>query len=122
RLSCCSLLAGFDVVRHRQPAADLDQLVERLDPAEVIVAIQERVTFSRVLIERLPNLRLIALVGRTVTTIDYAACRDRNVIVATGASKVPTAPAERTLARVVASRRNISLETERMRRGEWPCT
>ena len=28
RLSCFSLLAGHDVVRHREPAANLDQLVE----------------------------------------------------------------------------------------------
>ena len=43
RLSCFSLLAGHDVVRYREPAAGLDQLVERLHPADVIVAIRERV-------------------------------------------------------------------------------
>ena len=32
------------------------------------------------------------------------------------------APAELTLAMIVASRRNIALEAERMRRGDWPCT
>jgi len=41
RLSCFSLLAGHDITRYREPAADLDQLVERLHPAEVIVAIRE---------------------------------------------------------------------------------
>ena len=122
RLSCFSLLAGHDVVRYREPAADLDQLVERLHPAEVIVAIRERVNFSRALIERLPNLRLIALVGRAAATIDYKACQDRNVLVSTGTSNSPTAPAELTIALIVAGRRNIALEAERMRRGEWPCT
>jgi D-3-phosphoglycerate dehydrogenase / 2-oxoglutarate reductase len=122
RLSCFSLLAGHDVVRYREPAADLDHLVERLQAAEVIVAIRERVNFSRALIERLPNLRLIALVGRAATTIDYRACADHNVLVSTGASNSPTAPAELTVALIVAARRNIALEAERMRRGEWPCT
>ena len=32
------------------------------------------------------------------------------------------APAELTLALIVASRRNVALEAERMRRGDWPCT
>jgi len=32
------------------------------------------------------------------------------------------APAELTLALIVASRRNITLEAERMKRGNWPCT
>jgi D-3-phosphoglycerate dehydrogenase len=122
RLSCFSLLDGHDVVRYREPAAGFEQLVERLRPAEVIVAIRERVAFSRALIERLPELKLIALVGRAATTIDYQACRDRGVKVSTGASNSPAAPAELTVVLMLASRRNIALEAERMRRGEWPCT
>ncbi|HVZ07585.1 D-2-hydroxyacid dehydrogenase family protein [Rhodopila sp.] len=122
RLACFRLLAGHDVIRYREPAADFAALAERLRPAEVIVAIRERVDFSRALIERLPNLRLIALVGRAATTIDYAACADHGVLVSTGASNSPHAPAELTLALMLAARRHIVLESERMRRGEWPCT
>ena len=122
RLACYTLLAGHEVVRHREPAAGLDQLIERLKPAEVVVAIRERVSFSRELIEQLPNLRLIALVGRAAATIDYEACRDRGVLVTTGLSNSPQAPAELTVALILASRRNIVIEAERMRRGAWPCT
>jgi D-3-phosphoglycerate dehydrogenase / 2-oxoglutarate reductase len=122
RLSCFSMLTGNDVVRYREPATGMDQLVARLRPAEVIVAIRERVTFSRGLIEQLPELKLIALVGRAATTIDYQACKDHGVMVSTGASNSPVAPAELTVALMVASRRNIVLEAERMRRGDWPCT
>ena len=124
RLACFDLLEGHDVVRYREPAADFEQLVERLQPAEVIVAIRERVEFSRALIERLPNLRLIALVGRSMRRPSIISClrRARNVLVSTGASNSPTSPAELTVALMVASRRNIVLEAERMRRGEWPCT
>ena len=32
------------------------------------------------------------------------------------------APAELTLALILAARRNVALEAERMKRGEWPCT
>ncbi len=122
RLSCFSLLDGHTVVRYREPASDLDALVERLHRAEVIVAIRERVAFGRELLQRLPNLRLIALVGRAATTIDYAACRERNVLVSAGLSNAPHAPAELTVALILAARRNIAVEAERMRRGEWPCT
>jgi D-3-phosphoglycerate dehydrogenase len=122
RLSCFPMLAGHGVVRYREPATGMDQLVARLRPAEVIVAIRERVTFSRGLIEQLPELKLIALVGRAATTIDYQACKDHGVMVSIGASNSPIAPAELTVALMVASRRNIVLEAERMRRGDWPCT
>lgn len=122
RLACFPLLAGHDVVRYREPAAGLEELVERLHPAQVVVAIRERVIFSRALIQRLPNLRLIALVGRSATTIDYAACKDHDVLVSAGASNAPIAPAELTIALIVAARRNIALEADRMRRGALPCT
>jgi D-3-phosphoglycerate dehydrogenase len=122
RLACYALLEGHDVTRWREPAASFEELAERLRPADVIVAIRERVEFSRALIERLPNLKLIALVGRNATTIDYAACTDHGVMVSRGESNSPTSPAELTGALMLASRRNIVIEAERMRRGEWPYT
>jgi D-3-phosphoglycerate dehydrogenase len=54
--------------------------------------------------------------------LDLKACTEFGIPVATGASNSPVAPAELTLALIVASRRNIALEAERMKRGEWPCT
>jgi D-3-phosphoglycerate dehydrogenase len=122
RLACFSLLDGHEVTRYREPAASFDELVERLRPADIIVAIRERVTFDRALIEHLPNLKLISLVGRNATTIDYAACTDHGVMVSRGESNSPTSPAELTVALIVASRRNIVVEAERMRRGEFPYT
>jgi D-3-phosphoglycerate dehydrogenase len=122
RLACFRLLDGHTVTRYREPASGLDQLVARLADADVVVAIRERVEFSRALIERLPKLKLIALVGRGATTIDYEACTEHRVAVATGKSQSEASPAELTVALMVAARRNIALEAERMRRGDWPCT
>ena len=122
RLACFALLDGHDIARYRDPASSFEELVERLKPADVIVAIRERVSFDRALIERLPNLKLIALVGRNATTIDYAACTEHGVMVSRGESNSPTSPAELTVALILASRRNIVIEAERMRRGDPPFT
>jgi D-3-phosphoglycerate dehydrogenase len=122
RLTAFSLISHHDVVRYREPARDLDQLVARLADADVVVAIRERVAFSRALLTRLPKLRLIALVGRTSHMLDLAAATELGIPVSTGVSNSPVAPAELTLALIVAARRNIALEAERMKRGEWPCT
>ena len=122
RLECFSLIRHHDVTRYREPARDLAQLVERLGEAEVVVSIRERVEFSRALLERLPKLKLIALVGRNSQAIDFAACTELGIPVSTGKSNSPVAPAELTLALIVAARRNVALEAERMRRGDWPCT
>jgi D-3-phosphoglycerate dehydrogenase len=97
-------------------------LVERLRDADVVVSVRERVEFSRELLERLPKLKLLALVGRNSHMLDFAAATELGIPVSTGASNSPVAPAELTLALIVASRRNIALEAERMKRGDWPCT
>src|SRR5215831_7427421 len=122
RLECFSLIRHHDLIRYRAPARDLTQLVERLYEAEVVVSIRERVEFSRALLERLPKLKLIALVGRSSHMLDFNAATELGIPVSTGVSNSPVAPAELTLALIVASRRNVALEAERMKRGDWPCT
>src|SRR5215471_12559184 len=122
QLKCFDLIRHHEVARYREPAASFEQLVERLKDADVVVAVRERVEFSRALLERLPKLKLLALVGRNATTIDFAACTELGIPVSHGKSNSAAAPAELTVALMVASRRNIALEAERMRRGDWPCT
>jgi D-3-phosphoglycerate dehydrogenase len=122
QLKSFDLIRHHDVTRYRTPAKDFDELAARLREADVVVAIRERVDFSRSLIERLPKLKLLALVGRGASTIDFAACTEHGIPVSTGKSNSPDAPAELAVALIVASRRNIALEAERMKRGDWPCT
>jgi len=122
RLACFSLIRHHEVARYREPARNLDRLVERLKDADIVVSIRERVNFSRDLIERLPRLKLIALVGRTSSRLDLAACTEHGVMVATGHSNSPDAPAELTIAMILASRRNVVVEADRMKRGLWPST
>jgi D-3-phosphoglycerate dehydrogenase len=122
RLKCFELLRGHEVVRFREPARSEDELVERLREAECVVAVRERVVFPRTLLERLPKLELLALVGRHSSVIDFAACKDLGIEVVRGASASPASPAELTMALILASRRNIVPEAERMKRGERPAT
>jgi D-3-phosphoglycerate dehydrogenase len=122
KLDAFKMLAGNEVTRYRTPARDLDDLVDRLKPAEIVVEIRERIDFSRALIERLPNLKLIALVGSRSQAIDYAAATEHQVLVSAGKSGSPEAPAELAVALMLASRRNVVVEAPRLRAGEWPTT
>jgi D-3-phosphoglycerate dehydrogenase len=122
KLDAFKLLTGHEIVRYRAPARDLDELVERLHEAECVVEIRERVHFSRALIERLPNLKLIALVGSRSQAIDYAAAAEHGVKVSRGISGSPEAPAELAVALMLASRRNVVVEAPRMQAGDWPMT
>jgi D-3-phosphoglycerate dehydrogenase / 2-oxoglutarate reductase len=121
-LRCYALLEGHEIIRYREPAADLADFARRLQNAEAIVPVRERSRFPRELIERLPNLKVISQTGRSTHHIDVAACTERGVVVTAGTHASPIAPAELTWALILASRRHISQETDRMKRGEWPCT
>lgn len=120
RLKCFELLRGHEVVRFREPARDEAELAERLADAQAVVVIRERVAFPRSLLERLPKLELLALVGRHSKVLDFAACKDLGIDVVQGSSASPASPAELTLALILASRRNIATEVERMKRGDLP--
>src|SRR5262249_48792886 len=84
-----ALIRHHDVVRYRVPARDFDRLVERLRDAAVVVAIGERVVFCRPLLPRLPRLKLLALVGRNASTIDFDACMELGIPVSVGKSNSP---------------------------------
>src|SRR2546421_11752336 len=112
RLECFELLRGHEVVRFRAPARDLDHQVDRLGGAEAVVAIRERTAFPRALLERLPQLKLIALVGRHSSVIDFDACKELGIAVASGSSASPAAPARPTVALIVAPRPNVGLAAQ----------
>ncbi len=122
KLGSFALIRRHEVVRYTDAAHDLDTLVARLADADVVVAIRERLSFSRALLARLPKLRLIALVGRGARTIDFAACTVLGIPVATGKSDSRQSPAEHAMALILASRRNIARESYAMKRGELPRT
>jgi D-3-phosphoglycerate dehydrogenase len=121
-LRCYTLLDGHEVIRYREPAADLADFARRLQSADAVVPIRERSRFPRELIERLPNLKLISQTGRSTGHIDIEACTERGIVVTAGTHASPIAPAEMTWALILASRRHIPQEIDRMKRGEWPCT
>jgi len=60
---------------------DADALAARLEPFAAIVLMRERTPISRALIERLPNLRLIATSGMWNAAVDLVACEERGIVV-----------------------------------------
>jgi phosphoglycerate dehydrogenase-like enzyme len=97
------------------------QLIERLTPFDVLCVMRERTPLTRSLIERLPNLRLIASTGAGNSSIDMDAAADRGVkVVHTDYSSTPTI--EFAWATILAMARNIPVETRSVREGGWQRT
>jgi phosphoglycerate dehydrogenase-like enzyme len=97
---------------------EVDEIAKRLEPFDVVCAMRERTPFSRELIGKLPNLKLIASTGAGNAAIDLDAAAERGIEVRhTGYSSTPTI--EFTWALILAMARNIPLENESLRSGGW---
>jgi phosphoglycerate dehydrogenase-like enzyme len=98
-----------------------DEVVARLAPFEVVVAMRERTPFTRERLERLENLRLLVTTGARNASIDLQAARERGVTVCgTGYFGSPTA--ELTWGLILALTRRICAEDARVRAGGWQHT
>ena len=94
------------------------QLAIRLAPFEALVLIRERTAITRALLDRLPNLKLIAQTGKVAGHIDVQACTERGVAIAEGVGS-PIAPAELTWALVMAAQRRLVSYANHLRDGLW---
>ena len=110
-----------DVAVFRDHLTDPDVLIERLLPFDVICVMRERSPLPRNIIERLPNLKLIASTGAGNTSIDVAAAHERGIaVVHTGYRSDPTI--EFTWALILASMRHVVTESNSVRSGGWQQT
>ena len=97
---------------------DPDALATRLAPFEVVCVMRERTPLTRAILERLPQLKLIASTGFVNASIDLQAARERGLAVAhTGYESTPTI--EMTWALILASARHVAAESASVRSGEW---
>lgn len=117
-LSCFEKLMGHSVQVFHDSPKDLASLVSRFSLAEALVLTRERTVISAALLDQLPRLKLISQTGRAGGHIDVDACTRRGIAVtethSTGAST-----AELTWALVLAGRRHLLAEANRLRDGLW---
>ena len=114
-------LIEADITIFQDHLADPDAVIERLLPFDVVCVMRERTPLPRNVIERLPNLKLIASTGSGNASIDAAAAGDHGIaVVHTGYRSDPTI--EFTWALILASARHIVTESNSVRSGGWQQT
>jgi phosphoglycerate dehydrogenase-like enzyme len=117
--SAVSTRAQLDI--YNDHLADLDAVAKRLHPYDVVCVMRERTPLKRELIERLPNLKLIASTGPRNASIDLEAAAARGIqVMHTGYFGSPTV--ELTWALILASARHIVAEANAVLAGGWQHT
>ena len=105
-----------------------DEAVTALQPFDVLCTVRERMSLPRSLFERLPNLKLVTIVGMSLPNLDSAAATDHGVIICHSNFANPifagiaNATPELTWGLLIATVRHMSVEDRRMRSGGWQST
>lgn len=102
-----------------------DAAAEALRPFDVVCTLRERMAFPSTLIARLPNLKLITIVGRSLPNLDLAAATEHGILVAHSDFAHPRframrdATPELAWGLMIATVRNLAEEHRNMRDGGW---
>src|SRR5271169_4690641 len=105
-----------------------DEAASELQPFDILCTVRERMSLPRSLFQRLPNLRLVTIIGMSLPNLDMAAATEHGVIVAHSNfanpvyADIANATPELTWGLMIATVRHISLESRRMREGSWQNT
>jgi phosphoglycerate dehydrogenase-like enzyme len=109
-----------ELVFFKEAFSSPDDLVRNLLDFEVIIAMRERSAFPKAVIDKLANLRMIALTGARTWTMDLDACTRRNIVVCnTAATTAGAATAELALALLLAAARHIPAADASMKEGQF---
>jgi phosphoglycerate dehydrogenase-like enzyme len=100
---------------------DPDELVKRLAPFDVVVAMRERTAFPAAVLGQLSKLRLLVTTGMRNASIDMAAARDLGIVVS-GTAGTDSPTAEMTWALILGLSRHIAEEADSIRQGGWQTT
>ncbi|MES2934469.1 MAG: D-2-hydroxyacid dehydrogenase family protein [Pseudomonadota bacterium] len=117
-LDCFAMLAGHEVKVFTNSARGVGQLAIRLAPFDALVLIRERTALGRVLLSKLPKLKLISQTGKVSGHIDIVAATERGIAIAESAGD-PTAPAELTWALIMAAQRKLVPYAANLKDGLW---
>ncbi len=116
-----SLSPDCSVTVFHDHLTDETELAGRLHDFEAVMALRERTPFPRSLLERLPNLKLIASAGMRNAAIDLEAATELGIVVCgTGGSSRATM--ELTWGLILGLIRQIPLEHHATRAGNWQRT
>lgn len=107
-----------DITVFNDHVSDPDELVARLAPFDVVFVMRERTPMPRSIIERLPNLKMIASTGPFNASIDMSAAEDHGIHVGTTGGTVAST-VELTWALILAGARDLVTEARSVRDGGW---
>lgn len=123
-----TLPADTRVTVFHKHLANVDAVAKQLKDFEIVSTMRERTPFGRVLLERLPNLKLLVTTGMHNASIDMDAATDLGILVCgtgggkDGAKDGASNVSELAWGLILALLRHIPGEDAAVRKGHWQTT
>jgi phosphoglycerate dehydrogenase-like enzyme len=104
-----------------RPLAVPDEAARVLEPYDIICMLRERTAAPRALLQKLPNLKLLAITGLQHRTLDLQAATDLGILVCHSSNHpgAHTGTPELAIGLMLATIRRIPQEDRRTREGRW---
>ena len=115
------LEAAHELTFFHQAYEGLDGFTKRLQDFDIIGIMRERSPMGRDVLERLPDVKLLATAGMRNAAIDLAYCKERGLPVVGTAGSAQATP-ELAWGLMISLARNIHIEDQRIREGRWITT
>lgn len=111
---------GVEITVFEAAFASVEDAAAKLASFDIVNLLRERTHFPRALIERLPNLRFIAMTGRRAPSLDLAAATERRIPVSnTHGGEGAASTSELTWTLLLAAARDLVNAERGVRAGRW---
>ena len=108
-----------EVVLYSTKAASGEELIQRLEGAQALICVRSYSDFNAQVLEALPELKLLSILGTGTDNVDLAAATERGIVVTNTPGASTVSVAELTLGLIFAVARHIPLADRKVREGVW---
>src|SRR5258708_6860923 len=113
-------LKGVEIKVFHDAFTSVDDAAQKLAPFDMLCLLRERTAFPRALIERLPNLKFVALTGMRAGSLDSKALAERGIPVSNTRSGNSTyLTSELAWGLIINAARDMAKGERNMRAGRW---
>ena len=111
---------GVEITAFHEAFASPDDAAKQLAPFDILCLLRERTAFPRALLERLPNLKFVALTGIRAGSLDSQSLAERRIPVSNTRSGNSTyLTSELAWGLIINAARDMAKGERNMRAGKW---
>jgi len=108
-----------EVILYDTKAESEAELIERLQGTKALINVRSYTVFNPNVLDSLPDLELISILGTGTDNVDFEAARRNRVVVTNTPEASTISVAEHAIALMFSVARHTALLDRKIRRGEW---